>query len=355
MDGFVEASPDDEEEILREQELAEREAAEWERLEAEDDYPEPAPVASPQPPKKRGREESPAAAARKVPNVAEPPEKGCVTCGTALSIFASKSQANPGRKFYKCQTCGAFEWCDAVDASPPPAAGDRETEPPLKECPCGYGPLAVRTSNTAANPNRKFYKCVSCDLFEWCPTAATPPAPSVPSSPAAPSVPSPPPAASRTMPCGKCGATLTIRTSQSQRNPGRQFFSHPDCDFFEWADEARPSTSPRPTTSPRRPPNDATTANTNTFKCPKCDATLTARTSNSAANPGRKFFKCNPCDTFNWADRLPAASSASPRRPPPATNSNQRTNTTASNARPCYRCGQVGHWANACPQRAAMA
>jgi DNA-directed RNA polymerase subunit M/transcription elongation factor TFIIS len=59
------------------------------------------------------------------------PQKSCPTCptGPCLVIRTSRSAQNPDRKFFKCDTCNHFEWADATGpplqqrALPVPAKG----------------------------------------------------------------------------------------------------------------------------------------------------------------------------------------------------------------------------------------
>lgn len=45
-----------------------------------------------------------------------PPDCRCVPPLAAMLLTVKKDGANCGRKFYKCQKCGFFEWCDEVIA-----------------------------------------------------------------------------------------------------------------------------------------------------------------------------------------------------------------------------------------------
>ena len=140
-----------------------------------------------------------------------------------------------------------------------------------RDCPNGCGLLNKRVSNTAKNPNRKFYSCSSCKFFEWhdqqasgqpgaagsvpakcslakdrsgdvcwkcnqtghwanqCPNTGAAAAPAQTTAPTHDDVPS------KQCPCG--GGMCVIKTSNTKRNPNRRFYKCPaQCSFFEWHD-----------------------------------------------------------------------------------------------------------------------
>ena len=112
-----------------------------------------------------------------------------------------------------------------------------------------------------------------------------------------------------------CGTEAREKTSQSERNPGRVFYSCTQsvCDFFLWKDQQDPeSSSANTTTNPPPPPQ---------CLCPQ-EAAL--RTAQSAKNPGRTFYCCakpreQQCTFFHWTDERPPESrtSSSNTVPPP--------------------------------------
>ncbi|EIE27522.1 prokaryotic type I DNA topoisomerase [Coccomyxa subellipsoidea C-169] len=118
--------------------------------------------------------------------------------------------------------------------------------------------------------------------------------------------------------------------------------------------------------------------------CPRHGQPCLVKTSNSAANPGRTFFKCahpseaQECLDFMWEDEWngqPLGASRARRTEPRGRGGNRghgprgagrqqhggRGNAGGrlvdaatglpldANEGSCYKCGQRGHWANACP------
>ncbi|MCL7023104.1 hypothetical protein MKW94_012828, partial [Papaver nudicaule] len=69
---------------------------------------------------------------------------------------------------------------------------------------------------------------------------------------------------------------------------------------------------------------------------PNCTGFRMIMLSKTSKNPGRVFLKCQVCNKFEWMDDVRrSSSSASPIK---------------YNSNGCFKCGEHGHWANACPR-----
>jgi len=170
--------------------------------------PAAAPIVSPPP-------------AAETPAADEPPAHPCPAGHGTCFVLTSNTEKNPGRRFYRCPLrdnqggCGHFEWVDepwtapppkpappAAAAAPPPAASGaaapaaqaahiaqleaqlaearaaaaraaggsspatQAADPAAYKCPQGHA-CDMKTSRTSANPDRQFYKCVTCGHFLW--------------------------------------------------------------------------------------------------------------------------------------------------------------------------------------------
>ena len=150
------------------------------------------------------------------------PQQLC-SCGGPCVVRMSTTAANPGRQFYKCELGLACRfdffmwvplttwdgdrnmWVTGSVAAPPAGLQASAAQQAAHEhnaavvaaggaggypCPQGHGICQQKTSRTAANPNRNFYKCGTCGHFTWADRVdAGPAGPAGPASPAGPSGP----------------------------------------------------------------------------------------------------------------------------------------------------------------------
>ena len=128
-------------------------------------------------PRARAPAAAPAAVAAAAAAPAAPAAPGgvpsCSGCNAPFRKMTSRSEANPGREFFKCDACDVFKWCDeyeAAPANPYAAVASGVAPPPL----CAHGtPAVVRTSRKQnENCGRKFYTCGAaqenrCNFFAW--------------------------------------------------------------------------------------------------------------------------------------------------------------------------------------------
>ncbi|GJJ71382.1 DNA topoisomerase III [Entomortierella parvispora] len=163
-------------------------------------------------------------------------------------------------------------------------------------------------------------------------------------------------------------------------NQGRLFFicSKPreeQCGFFCFSDELnnRPE-APRRFTNDRLNPQrsddpgrallssnvfrDSLNAGSNLDGKPRCSCGLIAIESTSAKNNGRVYWKCSKvktCQFFKWDDELEqsARSTTTWSASGASRSGNGSGSSSAAGDRSCYKCHQVGHFANACPNGAS--
>ncbi|KAJ6671332.1 hypothetical protein OIU85_015119 [Salix viminalis] len=83
-------------------------------------------------------------------------------CGTC-KVLTSKTDKNPGRKFYSCPGgCGFFEWSDDIVA---------RFKPPM--CPCDAGTCSLNIVSSGPDSGRWYFACRitkghgACNFFQW--------------------------------------------------------------------------------------------------------------------------------------------------------------------------------------------
>lgn len=172
------------------------------------------------------------------------PQQLC-SCGGPCVVRMSTTAANPGRQFYKCELGLACRfdffmwvplttwdgdrnmWVTGSVAAPPAGLQASAAQQAAHEhnaavvaaggaggypCPQGHGACQQKTSRTAANPNRNFYKCGTCGHFTWADRVDSGPGPAGPAGPASPAG-----------PAGSAGATApgtpTTPARGALRNP----------------------------------------------------------------------------------------------------------------------------------------
>ncbi|KAL5524020.1 hypothetical protein ACEPAG_8193 [Sanghuangporus baumii] len=165
-------------------------------------------------------------------------------------------------------------------------------------------------------------------------------------------VPQPPIASSSKTVLCHCNATAGERTVVKEGpNKGRRFRKcgkGDECDFFEWIDgpleQATSGSSSGPwqsVTSRVSSESNVLRTNNNINKLPtttkrcKCDlAPIQKTVAREGPTKGRKYWTCaqTQCGYFEW-DEEPGQS-----------------NSGGTRSDECYNCGELGHWASACPK-----
>ena len=265
---------------------------------------------------------------------AESPPLGldCPQCSVPCAVRTSNSERNPGRQFFKCQ-CGFFQWADQpADGQGGGGGGGGsagecfkcgQTGHWARDCPNqGQGGGGSWGGDAGgANAGRQPYGGGNAG------GAAS--------------------GGGDDLSCPTCNVPCAVRTSNSERNPGRQFFKC-NCGFFKWCDEAQAGGNvggggggwggntgggggntgggsggwggntggggsswggnaggANAGSQPHGGGHAGAGGSVDDLSCPTCNVPCAVRTSNSARNPGRQFFKCN-CGFFKWCDEAQA-------------------------------------------------
>ncbi|WWC86943.1 uncharacterized protein L201_001823 [Kwoniella dendrophila CBS 6074] len=176
-----------------------------------------------------------------------------------------------------------------------------------------------------------------------------------------------------------CEAPAVSRTVQKADSPhvGRQFWTclkpqGEQCGYFEWADDSGNGSTPRngPGPSSRAPPvakRQRTTSrneNRGNDEDVRCNCDLEAKfgtVNKEGPNKGRQFWACpnNPrasCKFFQWADEDESAGNTAGPSGYNGGNYNPRNGSGGGGGSTgeCFKCGQSGHWSNACPNEATL-
>ncbi|CAB9497177.1 Ankyrin Repeat Protein [Seminavis robusta] len=92
-------------------------------------------------------------------------------CGRPREKRAAGPSSNfPGREYYRCDTCGKFDWAaDTASFGSSTKRSDDELAGPV--CNCGTATVQRAVKKAGPNKGRKFWSCASwprgCKFFEW--------------------------------------------------------------------------------------------------------------------------------------------------------------------------------------------
>lgn len=244
-----------------------------------------------------------------------------------------------------------------VSASQPPAPpASLPSQPPAPSgqqiCRCG-GPCVVRTSTTAANPGRQFYKCelgLACrfDFFMWVPSSV---------------------AMSRSAPAALPAAPGLMAALAASISEAELYREHAPGSVEPWAvAHDSPQAAQIAQLEADNRTNAAAASGAPGYPCPQGHGACQQLTSRTAANPNRNFYKCGTCGHFTWADRVVAgpgpASPAGPSGSAGATAPGTPTTPARGALRnpagspltaggkcvaKCFRCNRMGHLSRDCP------
>ncbi|OCF45893.1 DNA topoisomerase III [Kwoniella heveanensis CBS 569] len=177
-----------------------------------------------------------------------------------------------------------------------------------------------------------------------------------------------------------CGDVAVLRTVQKadSAHVGKRFWTCPkpqgkQCGYFEWADDAGPSSrsggsrsngaqshAPAPPPAKRQRIVNRPAALDDDDGEVRCECGLEARsgvTRKEGANQGRQFWACpnNPrasCGFFQWADDEGGGGGDGAGYPSRSGGARSGNGSGSGTSGECFKCGQSGHWANACPNEA---
>ncbi|OSD06958.1 prokaryotic type I DNA topoisomerase [Trametes coccinea BRFM310] len=180
-----------------------------------------------------------------------------------------------------------------------------------------------------------------------------------------------------THPQCECGVPAAERTVvKESANKGKKFWTcgqDRTCQFFQWADASSTASSSAASSSTLATRSTPTTYSATSTVVPskrpfstvgtqrRCDCDLTAvlKESTSASSKGRKYWSCPNgsriarCKYFEWAADDEDGPVAQPKRSyssgPASGPQGSAGGGGGGGSGSCFRCGQEGHWASACP------
>ncbi|KAF8149452.1 DNA topoisomerase [Crassisporium funariophilum] len=162
--------------------------------------------------------------------------------------------------------------------------------------------------------------------------------------------------------CG-CDVPAVQRTvTKETASKGKQFWGcsnfEGSCGFFKWVEEAPLASGSRLPTSnvpSKRTYSSAQELQSNgAVRNCKCNEEGIMQTvSRESENKGRKFWTCRKgesarCGFFEWDDEPPRNATAGQGGMTSRTSS-LNTNGAGASSGGCFKCGEDGHWASACP------
>ncbi|TFK18289.1 prokaryotic type I DNA topoisomerase [Coprinopsis marcescibilis] len=162
--------------------------------------------------------------------------------------------------------------------------------------------------------------------------------------------------------CG-CNVPAARSASSSGVSKGRPHWicgknSGKRCNFFEWIDDDVQLVASTGSMAPKRPyPSEGNGEPPRQCRCKEDATTLTV--TRETTNKGRVFWKCakgddSKCDFFEWADEAPRTNTGNSgpgigSTSRPASFNSNAVGNSGSSGEGCFKCGQTGHWASACP------